>query len=72
MFLCFSGHTGYGGYGKWKRGSRQILLDESTMPHSFRTWMRFEDGSTHGEVTLNQTYGKDWYPAVNREYSAGC
>lgn len=25
--LCFGRHTGYGGYGQWWRGSRQILLD---------------------------------------------
>jgi hypothetical protein len=62
--LCFGRHSGYGGYGNWMRGSRQILLNLATMGKETETWARLEDGSVSGKVTLNSTYGTDSYPEV--------
>ena len=67
--LCFGRHSGYGGYGTWTRGSRQILLSEETLGNSLETWIRLEDGSISGKVTLNSTYGIDQYPAVNDTFT---
>ncbi|KAK6003653.1 hypothetical protein QM012_009424 [Aureobasidium pullulans] len=60
--LCFGRHSGYGGYGSWTRGSRQVLLQKGKK--DVETWVRLEDGSVSGRVTLNGTYGQDSYPAV--------
>ncbi|RAK95319.1 metallophosphoesterase family protein [Aspergillus ibericus CBS 121593] len=67
--LCFGRHSGYGGYGSWTRGARQILLDEKTLEKQLATWVRLEDGSLSGSVTLNATYGEDSYPAVPTTYT---
>ena len=67
--LCFGRHSGYGGYGTWTRGSRQIVLSEATLGKSLETWIRLEDGSISGKVTLNSTYGIDRYPAVNDTFT---
>lgn len=64
LVLCFGRHSGYGGYGSWTRGSRQILLDLKTLSSQVETWVRLEDTSVSGRVTLNATYGMDDYPAV--------
>jgi hypothetical protein len=64
LVLCFGRHSGYGGYGTWTRGSRQILLDLRTLSSQVETWVRLEDASVSGRVTLNATYGRDEYPAV--------
>jgi len=66
---CFSRHTGYGGYGSWTRGSRQIMLHEQTLKKEVETWVRLEDDTISGWVMLNATYGKDQYPAVNRTFT---
>jgi hypothetical protein len=29
------------------------------------TWIRLESGATVGSVSLNGTYGQDWYPKTN-------
>ncbi|KAG9942889.1 Metallo-dependent phosphatase, partial [Aureobasidium melanogenum] len=60
--LCFGRHSGYGGYGSWIRGSRQVVLTKGK--EDIETWVRLEDGSISGRVTLNGTYGQDSYPAV--------
>lgn len=60
--LCFGQRSGYGGYGRWIRGSRQVLLREGT--GAVETWVRMEDGSVSGRVVLNETYGVDKYPVV--------
>ncbi|KAH0341658.1 Metallo-dependent phosphatase, partial [Aureobasidium melanogenum] len=60
--LCFSRHSGYGGYGSWIRGSRQVVLKKGQ--EDVETWVRLEDGGVSGRVTLNGTYGQDSYPAV--------
>jgi hypothetical protein len=62
--VCFGRHSGYGGYGNWTRGSRQILLDERTLGKAAETWIRLEDKAISGRVVLNSTYGSDDYPAV--------
>ncbi|QMW40335.1 hypothetical protein G4B11_003615 [Aspergillus flavus] len=67
--LCFGRHSGYGGYGSWTRGSRQILLDETILETQILTWVRLEDGSVSGKVNLNSTYGEDWYPSVETTYT---
>ncbi|KAK5112498.1 hypothetical protein LTR62_004255 [Meristemomyces frigidus] len=43
--LCFGRHSGYGGYGSWTRGSRQILVSEQQLKHNVaETWVRLETG----------------------------
>jgi hypothetical protein len=66
--ICFGRHTGYGGYGNWVRGSRQILVDIESLgkDRSIETWIRLADGEVSGRVTLNATYGNDRYPEVTR------
>ena len=67
--FCFGRHSGYGGYGTWTRGSRQILLSEQTLGQSLETWIRLEDGTISGKIMLNSTYGIDLYPAVNDTFT---
>ncbi|KAJ6086416.1 hypothetical protein N7467_005330 [Penicillium canescens] len=64
--LCFGRHTGYGGYGNLTRGSRQILLHESNLKDNIETWVRLENGTVSGNVTLNSTYGQDFYQTVTK------
>ena len=69
-FFCFGRHTGYGGYGHWMRGSRQIVLSEAALSSSMpevETWSRLEDRTESGHVVLNKTYGTDQYPKVDNE-----
>jgi len=61
LFLCFGRHSGYGGYGQWKRGSRQIKVRMDSLGKEVQTWIRLEDGSISGSVVLNTTYGSDNY-----------
>jgi hypothetical protein len=67
--LCFDRHSGYGGYGTWTRGSRQILLDQHAVESYTRTWVRLEDESVSGAVVLNSMYGRDEYPIVLDTYT---
>ncbi|KAJ5157725.1 uncharacterized protein N7482_008825 [Penicillium canariense] len=61
--LCFGQHSGYGGYGSWIRGSRQVLVTESKLQDmEIDTWIRLESGDVVGSVSLNATYGEDSYP----------
>ncbi|KAJ4982975.1 inactive purple acid phosphatase 16-like protein 2 [Stagonosporopsis vannaccii] len=70
--LCFNRHTGYGGYSDWTRGGRQIVIEEAELGENIlETWIRLEDGSVSGRVTLNATYGTDIYPAVGKQKSTG-
>ncbi|KAA0170576.1 hypothetical protein FNF28_01338 [Cafeteria roenbergensis] len=41
VWLCFGRHSGYGGYGSWRRGSRVVELGSDG---AIRTWVRMEDG----------------------------
>ncbi|KAI1180471.1 Metallo-dependent phosphatase-like protein [Nemania sp. FL0916] len=64
--LCFGQHTGYGGYGNWERGSRQVQVSkESLKKFEAKTWIRLESGAVVGTVRLNETYGLDSYPKTN-------
>ncbi|KAJ6142684.1 hypothetical protein N7471_002137 [Penicillium samsonianum] len=69
MNMCYGRHTGYGGYGEWARGGRQILLDQQSLGDDIRTWIRMEDGSISGDVHLNATYGHDRYGLSQRSFS---
>lgn len=70
--LCSGRHTGYGGYSGWTRGGRQIVIEEARLGENvLETWIRLEDGSVSGRVTLNSTYGIDKYPAVEERESSG-
>ncbi|KAK1366123.1 putative inactive purple acid phosphatase 16 [Heracleum sosnowskyi] len=51
LWLCFSRHTGYGGYGNWPRGSR--ILEITQEPFSLKSWIRMEDGHKHSDVLLS-------------------
>ncbi|PNP38032.1 hypothetical protein TGAMA5MH_10131 [Trichoderma gamsii] len=75
--LCFGQHSGYGGYGNWIRGSRQVQVDLRTLRSATweaETWIRLESGDVVGSVSLNATYGSDWYPATpdNMTYCPTC
>ncbi|CAK4012236.1 probable inactive purple acid phosphatase 16 [Lecanosticta acicola] len=64
--LCFGSHSGYGGYGNWTRGARQILVSESMLQDRIvDTWIRQETGDVVGSVRLNSTYGQDIYPELS-------
>ncbi|KAF3002684.1 hypothetical protein E8E13_009861 [Curvularia kusanoi] len=64
--FCSNRRTGYGGYGDFIRGGRQIVVDEGRIDDKIvDTWVRLEDGRISGQVTLNSTFGKDRYPLVN-------
>jgi len=67
--MCYGRHTGYGGYGDWARGGRQILLDQQLLETDIWSWVRMEDGSISGNVHLNATYGQDRYHMVDRSRS---
>jgi hypothetical protein len=67
LFACFGRHTGYGGYGHWMRGSRQILL---TPDGKIETWIRLEDSDISGRVKLNETYGQDIYPKARKAFTS--
>ncbi|KAK8040987.1 Metallophosphoesterase domain protein [Apiospora phragmitis] len=64
LHVCFGQHTGYGGYGSWERGSRQVLVTQAQLKEeqTVDTWIRLESGEVVGHVSLNATYGQDRYP----------
>jgi hypothetical protein len=67
--LCFGQHSGYGGYGNWERGARQVRVQREQMVKGVleaESWVRLEGGRVVGRVGLNATYGEDWYEATNR------
>lgn len=69
--LCFGQHSGYGGYGRWTRGSRQIVVHESKLSEdSISTHIRLETGDIVGAVELNSTYNHDYYPATPNTHSS--
>ena len=68
--LCFGQHSGYGGYGSWTRGSRQVLITEGLLQHhEIETWIRLETGKIVGAVSLNSTYGEDEYPPTDNTHT---
>lgn len=63
-FLSFAKHSGFGGYGNWKRGSRQVQLSfDKAGNMQVQTWVRMERRDNYASittnVTLNSTYDKD-------------
>lgn len=61
--LCFGQHTGYGGYGDWIRGSREILVSlDQLKEFAVDSHIRLESGNVVGSISLNSTYNKDFYP----------
>ncbi|OLN81028.1 putative inactive purple acid phosphatase 16-like protein 2 [Colletotrichum chlorophyti] len=63
--LCFGQRSGYGGYGTWVRGSRQLSVTRDKLAKGeLDTWIRLESGDVVGSVTLNSTYGQDRYPVT--------
>ena len=59
--MCYGRRTGYGGYGDWARGGRQLVLRENVSETPIETWIRLEDETARARVTLNSTYGQDQY-----------
>lgn len=59
LSMCYGRRTGYGGYGDWARGSRQILLQENVPEVPVETWIRLEDGTDNGRMSFNSTYSQD-------------
>ncbi|KAH8204510.1 hypothetical protein TruAng_001284 [Truncatella angustata] len=73
--LCFGQHSGYGGYGNWERGARQVLVTQEKLKNlEVDTWIRLESGNVVGSVSLNATYGQDNYTATpdTRTYCPTC
>ncbi|UNI15536.1 hypothetical protein JDV02_002062 [Purpureocillium takamizusanense] len=65
MNLCFGQHTGYGGYGDWIRGARELVISQDKLKDRvFESHMRLESGEVVGSITLNATYNHDIYPAT--------
>ncbi|KAJ6446918.1 metallophosphoesterase [Purpureocillium lavendulum] len=66
--LCFGQHTGYGGYGTWVRGGRQIILtEEKLQDRALDTYIRLETKFKVGAVSLNSTYNQDTYPVTSND-----
>ncbi|KAJ0302620.1 hypothetical protein COL516b_007158 [Colletotrichum fioriniae] len=64
--LCFGQHTGYGGYGNWIRGSRQLSFTRDKLSRGeLDTFISLESGNIVGSITLNSTYGEDKYPTTS-------
>ena len=73
-FLCFCKHSGYGGYGVWKRGVRVVMLafgkEEEEGGMGVDTWVRMQDGGLVTAVSLNETYGVDEYSTADGEVNS--
>lgn len=65
LHLCYGQHTGYGGYGNWIRGGRQIAVTREDLRNgALKTHTRLETGEVVGAVTLNSTFNDDVYEKV--------
>lgn len=63
--LCFGQHSGYGGYGDWVRGSRELIVSRDKLKDLVvESHIRLESGKVVGAISLNATYGQDEYPAT--------
>lgn len=70
--ICYVKHTGYGGYGSWRRGSRVLGLKfEEEEGMKVDSWVRLEEGDVVQRVGLNETYGVDIYPIDDGEGGGG-
>ena len=69
--MCFGQHSGYGGYGNWIRGSRQIVVTQTKLKDLVvDTYNRLESGAIVGAVSLNATYGQDTYDEVPNDQTS--
>ncbi|KAL6717230.1 Phosphatase dcr2 [Lecanora helva] len=67
-FLCFCKHSGYGGYGVWNRGVRQVKMSfDQNGIMTIDTWVRMQAGTVITAVSLNETYGRDVYSTADGE-----
>jgi hypothetical protein len=70
-FVCFCKHSGYGGYGNWNRGARNLRLrfgeKGGLEGMEVESWVRMENGEVVQSVGLNTTYGVDVYPLEDGE-----
>jgi hypothetical protein len=65
IHLCYGQRSGYGGYGDWVRGAREIVVTEEMLEKlEVETYIRLETGDVVGQVMLNSTFNDDWYPAT--------
>ncbi|KAJ4244763.1 hypothetical protein NW762_014340 [Fusarium torreyae] len=65
IHLCYGQHSGYGGYGDWVRGAREIVVTEDKLDkYEVDTYIRLESGDIVGSVTLNSTFNDDYYEAT--------
>lgn len=65
VHLCYGQHTGYGGYGDWIRGSREIFVSLDKLKDlAIDSHIRTELGGIVGAISLNATYGQDSYPVT--------
>ncbi|KAM0437858.1 hypothetical protein ACHAPT_002223 [Fusarium lateritium] len=63
--LCYGQHTGYGGYGDWIRGGRQIVVTEEGLKDlAVDTHILLESGEVVGRVSLNSSFNTDRYEAT--------
>lgn len=63
--LCYGQHTGYGGYGDWIRGGRQIVVtQEGLKKNEVDSHIRLESKEVVGKISLNSTYNTDSYEAT--------
>jgi hypothetical protein len=51
-YICYARHTGYGGYGNWKRGVRIISLNMSQILE-IKTWIHMDDDAIEDEIMLS-------------------
>ncbi|KAG5790741.1 hypothetical protein H9Q69_010206 [Fusarium xylarioides] len=63
--LCYGQHTGYGGYGDWIRGGRQIVVTQEGLENlEIDSHIRLESDEVVGSISLNSTYNTDSYAAT--------
>ncbi|KAH7316692.1 Metallo-dependent phosphatase-like protein [Stachybotrys elegans] len=68
--LCFGQHSGYGGYGTWVRGAREVVVTREMLKNlEIDTYIRLETGGVVGSVSLNSSYNNDWYPATPNDHT---
>ncbi|KAH0592905.1 hypothetical protein MHUMG1_09358 [Metarhizium humberi] len=72
LSLCYGQHSGYGGYGDWIRGARQIVVRRDELADlAVETYVRLESGAVVGAVTLNSTFNSDGerYPPTPNQFT---
>ncbi|RTE78879.1 hypothetical protein BHE90_006625 [Fusarium euwallaceae] len=63
--LCYGQHSGYGGYGDWIRGGRQIYVTEEGLKNlEIDSHILLETGDIVGSVALNSTFNTDRYEST--------